>query len=474
MSVKKEIVNGVFYIALSKYIGIAINLLITAILARLLTPTDFGIVAIAMIFIVFFEMLSDMGIGPAIIQKQDLNENDLRSIYTLTLYIGLILTVLFLLISGFVADCYSYPLLDRIMKLISISILFHCLDIVPQNLFRKNKKFRYLAFRSLIIHTLCGIISVISAYNGLGIYALLINPVVSPVIIYIIDIYKIRLKFTFLINKNSLNKILSYSIYLYLQSFINYFSRNLDKLIVGKTFSISELAYYEKSYRIMMIPVANLSHVVSPAIQPIFSQFQNDKDLQFNRALKIIYFLSIIAFPLSFFCYFSSEEIILIFLGKQWVGAVSAFKILSLSIGFQILYSPQAAFFQSANATKTMLYCSILTAFLNVLSIVLGCFIFNSMTILCWSIVFTYLFSMFITYYVMIKYIFYNKFLKFLFVLKWPFLLSVCTALLLYIVSYYINSYDLIIRLFVKLFILFLVLFCYDIKFKIIRKTLMK
>ena len=95
MSVKKDLINGVFYIALSKYVGIVINLIITAILARLLTPADFGVIAIATVFITFFDMISDMGIGPAVIQNKTLSHKDLSSIYTLTFYVGSILTIIF-------------------------------------------------------------------------------------------------------------------------------------------------------------------------------------------------------------------------------------------------------------------------------------------------------------------------------------------------------------------------------------------
>lgn len=96
-SIKKELASGVLYTSLAKYSSIAVQIIVTAILSRILTPADYGIVAIATIFIVFFNLLSDIGIGPAIIQFKDLDRHDLNSIFSFTVYVGLVLSLLFFL-----------------------------------------------------------------------------------------------------------------------------------------------------------------------------------------------------------------------------------------------------------------------------------------------------------------------------------------------------------------------------------------
>ena len=106
--VKKELVSGVFYTAITKYSGLILNILVTAVLARLISPEDFGVVAIATVLINFFSMLSDMGIGPAIIQNQELSHNDYRSIFSLTMYIGLTLTLIFFISAYFYIIFFSF------------------------------------------------------------------------------------------------------------------------------------------------------------------------------------------------------------------------------------------------------------------------------------------------------------------------------------------------------------------------------
>ena len=125
-SVKKELFSGVLFTAIGKYSYVVISILITAVLARILTPADFGIVAIATVLINFFSMLSDMGIGPAIVQNKDLNKEDLSSIHNLTLYMGVGLSAIFFLLAPVFAHYYDNKQLVIVIQLFSISIFFHC------------------------------------------------------------------------------------------------------------------------------------------------------------------------------------------------------------------------------------------------------------------------------------------------------------------------------------------------------------
>lgn len=152
-SIKKDISNGIFYTAVAKYSGIIVQLLVTAILARLLSPADFGLVAIATVFIAFFNILTDIGIGPAIIQQKDLTENDLDHIYSLTVYMGLLGGSAFYFISWGIADYYHNAQLLYICQLLSIPILMYSANIVPNGLLLRDKKFRFIATRTLLAQT---------------------------------------------------------------------------------------------------------------------------------------------------------------------------------------------------------------------------------------------------------------------------------------------------------------------------------
>ena len=471
---KKELLSGIIYTAVTKYSGIIINIIVTAFLARMLPPSDFGVVAIASVLIHFFSMLSDMGLGPAIIQKKDLGQQDLRSIFTLSFYIGLILTVIFFFSSHTIANYYDNEKLITITQIFSIAVFFHCLDVVPNSLLKKAKRFRFIAVRNIIVNLIGGTLAILAAYHSFGVYSLLIQPILSSIILFILDYQQNILHLVSIIQRESIKKIFSFSIYQFMFSFINYFSRNLDILLGGKVFGIKELGYYEKSYTLMVLPVKNLSHIITPAIQPIFSEYQNDESWLFTRSMALFKVLLFIGFPLTAFLFFSSEEIIILFLGNQWYGAVPIFKILSLSVGIQIIYSPQGAFFQSANAVKKLFSCGLVTAFLSVSAVLVGCFILHSITGMAWLIVIAYFFAFLNVYYVMVKKVFHQKFSKFLSIMIEPLLYTFLLFVLLFVFDSFSKEWSLITRLIIKILIYFSVMISFELKTKLIRGIMKK
>ena len=133
-SFKKDLISGTFYIGISKYAGIVSQMAISAILARLLTPDDFGVLAIATVLIAFFNVLSDIGIGVAVIQRKDLTDEDLNHLYSINVYIGFILSAVFFLSSGAISRFYDNEQLYYVCQLLSLLILFTCARTVPMNI----------------------------------------------------------------------------------------------------------------------------------------------------------------------------------------------------------------------------------------------------------------------------------------------------------------------------------------------------
>lgn len=354
MSVRHELLTGIGYMALAKYSGIIVQLLVTAILARLLTPSDFGVIAIATIIITFFNIISDIGIGPAIIQNKNLSRSDLEHIFSFTLYVGIILSIIFFICAKPIANYYHDKLLYSVCQWLTFPILFYCANIVPQSLQYKYRRFKFTAFTTLSAQAIAGASSVVGAYYGMGIYALVLSQIVSSFILLNVYLGRERLRFHIKVNLRALQKIMSFSIYQFMFSLINYFSRNLDKLLIGRFIGITPLGYYEKSYRLMLLPLQNITFVVTPVMQPLFSSMEKDLYKLAEMYKKVLHFLSYISFPLSVLLFFCSRELILLFFGTQWEKAIMPFKILSLSVSMQILTSTAGSIYQSANATKKL------------------------------------------------------------------------------------------------------------------------
>ncbi|MCH5243097.1 MAG: lipopolysaccharide biosynthesis protein [Muribaculaceae bacterium] len=361
-SFRQQLKSGVFYTALAKYSGIVVSLGVTAVLSRLLTPEDFGVIAVATVIIVFFSVFSDMGLSSAIVQKRNLTTEDYRSLFSYTVYTGIILAAIFFGASWIIADIYDDRQLIPICQILSAQILFQTWNIVPNGLLLHDKQFKFIGIRTFVIQLILAGISIGAAFLGLGVYTLLINPVGGALLGFILNYMKRPSKFVFNPTFISVKKVAGYSGYTFAFSLVNYFVRNLDKLLVGKVLGLNLLGYYEKSYRLMLLPVQNLTFVITPVLHPILADFQNNIKEQWNKYAKLLRILALVGFPLSAFLYFSANDLVLIIFGSQWVPSVPVFQILSLTCGIQIVGSTSGSFFMATNNTKLMFYLCVATS----------------------------------------------------------------------------------------------------------------
>lgn len=165
-SFRKVLGFGILYNALAKYSYVIISIIIGAILARLLTPKEFGIVALITVFINFFNLISDFGIGPAVVQNQSLTGEDIESIFSFSLIFGIILAVLFFFASSLIANFYNEPRLVLISRLLSLSVLFNSVQIIPRALLQKSLKFKQIGIVIVSVQIFSGITAIIMAFSG--------------------------------------------------------------------------------------------------------------------------------------------------------------------------------------------------------------------------------------------------------------------------------------------------------------------
>jgi len=400
---KKDLFSGVVYTAISKYSRIVIQLFITGILARILTPAEFGIVTISTVFFSVFMLVADFGLGPAIVQDRKLIDKELNHIYSFTVIAGIVFASIFYFGAPIASYVYDENLLINVCRILSLSLMFSIFAIVPMALLRKKKDFKYIAWSSVMVQIVGGGVSVVLAKNGKGVYALVIGQTISSFLQFLFCIWKVNVKFIFRIKLNPLKCLWKFSAYQLLFNFLNFFSRNLDKLLIGKVLGAVSLGYYDKSYRLMLLPVQNITNVITPVLHPLMSDHQDDKSTVYNKYIKIVKVLALIGFPLSAFLYSTSNEIIYIVFGNQWGGAVSVFKILSMSVGIQVVMSSIGSIFQAVNDTKGLFITGCFSFFLMSLFTFLGVFVYKSMEITAYLLVIAFCIDFIVNYVYLIK-----------------------------------------------------------------------
>lgn len=431
-SIKHDLVHGVFWSAVEKYSSLAVSIIVSMILARLLTPKEYGVVAIATVLIAFLSIFCTMGIGPAVIQRKDFTPKDLNSVFTFSVCVGGILSIIFFCCSWLIARLYNNDLLVPICQILSIQLLFASANMVPNALMAQSKKFKQIAQRTLTLQLLSGTLAVVAAYNGAGVYALLIAPVISAIGIFIWNRHYFRVKLDFHASIKPIKSIFSYSSYLFLYDTINYFSRNLDKLIIGKTMSFQSLGAYEIAYKLMMMPMQNITSVIGPVMQPVLSDLGTDNVELSRKFAKIIKFMAAISMPIGIICWGLSADIIHFFYGAKWDAAIPVFGILALSIPFQGVLSITGPIYLVSNNTKRQFWFSMRNTVTTVLGFLIAAFVFRTIESMAWAWTITLYINFAVTYWLIYRYVLKTSLKNVLAILARPTLCAIVLAVAIY------------------------------------------
>ncbi|MFD0047949.1 lipopolysaccharide biosynthesis protein [Actinomycetes bacterium NPDC127524] len=433
MNIKKELTNGIIINAIGKYSNIIIQFIVLGILSRILNPDEFGIVALINVFLLFFTMLVDMGIGPAVIQNKSLNKIQLNGIFSFTIVLSLILSIGFSLLAKPISSFYGDGKLVNVCVLMSLSLFISGLNMVPQAILLKEKRFVEINVAQVISSIVSGIIGITLAFNHFSYYAIIYSSIARSLTTLLIIYSRTKLRVTKNIKKADLISIYAFSKNQFLFNFINYFSRNLDNILIGKFMSVRALAYYDKAYTLTLYPNQLLTSVITPVIQPVMSEYETQHDVIKRTYLSLAKVLAFIGMPLTAFLFFSSEEIIYLLFGSQWTGSVPIFQVLSLSIWIQMILSSTGAIFQSSNRTDLLLLSGVLSSILNVSSIVVGAWT-GKIEYLAAMLVFSFLVNFIQANYLLMIKVFRSKQIEFYKILVDPFkiFVSILVALSLF------------------------------------------
>lgn len=455
-TIKEEMLKGVMWSAIGKYSGVIVQLIITAVLARLITPEEFGVVAIATVLIAFLTIFSDLGLGAAIIQRQDFGKKEYDSIYSFSIYLGIFLSVVLFLSSSLIATFYDSLPLKIICQILSITLFFGSINMVPNAIISKQKRFKFIAQRTLFFQVCGGILAIIAAFCGWGCYALLIPILLSSIGNFFVNYHQYPLHFNVVLDISPVKSVFSYSSFLLIFNVMNYFTRNLDKLIIGRFFSMQSLGYYDKSYHLMMLPLQQITHVITPVMHPVLTSLQNNYPQMARDYAKILKLLATIGFPLGVFLYFSATNLITLVYGEQWLPAVPVFKILTLSVPVQMLIATTGGIFQASGRTDWLFYAGTFHSVITILGFVLAVLIFNSIEAMAWSFVLIMNFHTFLTLFIIYCIVFKQSYIE---VIK-LFFIPALNAVLLTVAFLMVDKlllYSAFINIFIQFFVFILI-----------------
>ena len=435
MSLKKELVSGTIYMAIAKYSGMVMTILISAILSRLLTPENYGVVALATVMLTLFNLFADVGIGPAVIQNKTLTAEDMNSINTFNSYQGLVLGVAFFFAAPFIAEYYGNSEVKLICQIMSFNILMGCVNAVPNNILYREQRFKLITIISLASQFIGGGISIFMAYHGFGPVSLVLPTAIMTIPTMIVLRYYTKVHFVLHIDWNPLRRIFSFSVFQFFANIVGYLSRNVDSMLVGKYMGMKSLGYYNKSYNLQLMPLQYVSGILIPVMLPVFSKYQDDLSYIRQKYTQILRVFAFVGVPICVILYFCADELILLFFGDQWGQSVPCFKILAISVPFQIMGCSSGSIFQAVGHTKAMFWNSFIGAFFTLGAFAVGVIVYGSIEALAWANTAAMVITTFICFYIMYQFALKSSFWVYLRNMVAPALFAVALSFVLYLSS---------------------------------------
>ncbi|EJO05136.1 lipopolysaccharide biosynthesis protein [Oenococcus oeni] len=370
--IKQQFKHGVVYTAIGQYASVIANFIVTIILSRLLGPKTYGVLSIILVFLPFFSLISELGVGPAIVQSHELDDEDYSSLFKILTFWSLIIGVIFGLLGIPVSYFYDDKIYILLSWMIAPNLIFSMMSVVPLSLLQKRQEFKHINITSLFAYVVGGVVGVVAAYMGLGVYSLILTSLIPVFLNFIAYFYFSKLKLFKGINEYSFGKIRSFSSYQFVFGIINYFSRNLDNLLVGKFFGQTALGNYGKSYQMITYPNNIFTNVIVPVMQPVLANYQENIQTIKKVYLKVLRFLLIVGIPLSLYLSVDSDLIIRFLFGSKWDGAIMPFRILSLTTWVQLITTTIGGIYQSRNMTKMLMKTGIVSTCITIFFIIIG------------------------------------------------------------------------------------------------------
>ena len=309
-----------------------IRFVLSIFLARLLTPAEFGLIGMALVFVNLSQIFVDIGFGAALIQRKEADDLTYSSVFYYNLVVGLLLMVLFWFLAPMIGSFYENTEITTLVRYLAIGLPINAVTLVQVTILSREMRFKELSLRTFIAGIISGIIGVVMALTGFGVMALvvqyLLSSAISAIVIWNVSNWRPQWRFSW----TSLREISAFSRYIFFGKSLDSITRQLDTLLVGKLFSASTLGFYSRAQSLNQFVIVYTSGSINKVFFPVLSQLQDQPELFKKVYLRTISSLALLTFFLSGIMIFSGEAIIVILFGEKWLPSVVIFQILALRI----------------------------------------------------------------------------------------------------------------------------------------------
>jgi len=319
--------QGMAWSAIERVSVQAVQFVLGIILARILTPKEYGIIGILIVFIAISNVFIDSGFTKALIQKQERTEKDKSTVFWFNIIISLICYGVLWLAAPFVADFYGIELLSILLRVLAISLIINALLAVPTTLLTIKLDFKTITKINLISTIISGGIAIYMAYTGFGVWALVAQTLARSIFTAILMWFWIQWKPNWVFSKTSLKGLFSYGSNLLASSLLNVTVNNFYALFIAKLISTEDLGYYTRGTQFSDVVYGVVGSVLDNVLLPGLSTIQDQREILINHTRNIIKATAVLVVPLFLFLSVIAEPLIRVLLTEKWILAVPIMQI---------------------------------------------------------------------------------------------------------------------------------------------------
>lgn len=326
-----QVSKGFFWSAVERFSIQGINFLLSIIIARIVSPSAYGLIVMIQVFLSFSQLFIDCGFANALIQKKDRNDTDYCTVFIFNMGVAIFLYVVFFFAAPFIANFYEEPLLKSITRAISLNLIFSSLSIVQKTRLTINLDFKTQTRAGLLSVIISGIVGVICAYNGLEVWALVIQGLLNQLLISAALIYFSRWRPKLIFSVSSFKRLFCFGSKLMLSNILTSIYINLNNLVIGKKYTSADLAFYNRGFTLSQFPSVNISDVMNRIIYPVLSKVQDDMEALRKEYLKFLHLAHYVVLPLMGLLIVLAEPLVKVLLTDKWLDAVPYIQIFSIN-----------------------------------------------------------------------------------------------------------------------------------------------
>jgi O-antigen/teichoic acid export membrane protein len=366
------VVGGVFWKATTRAVSLVTRIATVVVLARLLTPTEYGIAGMAIVVASFAAMLTDPALGAALVQRPAIDERDRSTVFWLATGIGGLLTVLGIAASSLVADFFGEPEVRNLFAVTSLCFVVIGLSVAHRALLLRRLAYRSLEIREMLSLVTGAIVAIVVAAAGFGPWAVIWNFVAycatSTALVWLLLDWRPRPTFS----AGSVRKLGGFSLRIFTATALSWGTSNLDKVLVGRFLSASALGVYSLAYNVSQVSLSFVSGTLSRAVSPAYSRIQDDKDRLERAWLRNKRMSVSVVAPMLATLVVVAPDLVQLVFGEQWSDTVAPLRLLCVATLAQSLGALNWSVLQARGEGGAVLRLTLLTSCVSVLAFAVG------------------------------------------------------------------------------------------------------